>query len=148
MPAFTPREFTTTSNGTGSGITLALRDMKAGQCIVLSITKAAQEAQFGKLLETGDHLIVVLDNDPGKVHLMGLQLAAGPTKTSTAVSVSAAHGLATLKFAPWVRVAAGKRPPKAMPVMMQGDGKIMVKLPEWARPAPVKPHQGKSVMEG
>lgn len=40
MPKFAPTEFTGSTAAGASGFTLGLRDMKNGQCIVLSINAA------------------------------------------------------------------------------------------------------------
>lgn len=131
-----------------SGITIALCELKGGQHFRIGITAAAQAEFFGGPLNPEkDAIEIILDDQPGSVHLLGLKLSELSDADALAVS-SGIKGAISLKVIPWCQVAPGKRPAVSLPVVNQKKGEfVSVKLPEWARVKPRLIGQGKSLME-
>ncbi|MBA83289.1 MAG: hypothetical protein CML69_10795 [Rhodobacteraceae bacterium] len=148
MPQFAPKIFTQPSSSS-SGITLSLVESKAGQYLRLGLSEAAQTTHFGGALQPDrDAVKIVLNSDAGKTHILVLELEEADSPECLPLSAGM-KGSVYLKLAPWMAVASGKRPAEAMPVL--GGGKspssVIVKLPEWARPEPIKIGQGKPLMD-
>ena len=131
-----------------SGVTLALSEAKAGQFFRLGLTEAAQVEFFGGPLNTEtDALEILLDDEPGKVHVMGLQLAAIGDPSALPLG-GGIKGAVALKLSPWCQVAPGKRPAASLAVLTRQPGKLVtLRLPDWARLAPRKVGQGRPIME-
>lgn len=139
--------------GTGaaakSGISISLNEARNGQQhIRIGITEAAQIEFFGGALDPkADAIELLLYNDPGSVHVMGLRRAEVAHEDGLPLH-GGIKGALSLKLVPWRKVASGKRPAVSMPVVNRQAGKMVsVKLPEWARLEPMKIGAGKSIME-
>ena len=95
----------------------------------------------------GDALEILLDDEPGKVHVMGLQLAAIGDPSALPLG-GGIKGAVALKLSPWCQVAPGKRPAASLAVLTRQPGKLVtLRLPDWARLAPRKVGQGRPIME-
>ncbi|MGK7663359.1 MULTISPECIES: hypothetical protein [unclassified Marinovum] len=130
-----------------SGITIAVSDGKAGQAIRLGVSELAQQKYFGRALDPAkDALELLLDDERGKVHVLGLRRCdrAAPAALTLRGGI---RGSVSVSVMPWRQIAAGKRPSVAMPVLSTGEMMVSVKLPEWARPEVRKIGQGQSIMD-
>lgn len=147
MPKIKVAAFNATA-ASRSGVSISVLESKAGQSIRIGLSAEAQAEFFGGPLTPGtDALEVELTDDPGAVHLFGLKLSAEGDPDALPISGSI-KGSISLRLVPWRQLAPGNRPAVQMPVVNRRKGEMVrVKLPEWARPEPRKPGQGKSIME-
>lgn len=131
-----------------SGITLALAESKAGQYIRIGLSAAAQTEYFGGVLNPEkDALELILDDEPGSVHVMALRRASIEDESAMQLT-GGIKGSISLKVVPWRKVAPGKRPGVSLVVLNRQAGKLVsVRLPDWAKPEPRKIGQGRSIME-
>ncbi|MCP4243915.1 MAG: hypothetical protein GY772_25465 [bacterium] len=131
-----------------SGASISLATSSRGQYIRIGLTLAAQEKFFGRELDAGkDGLEVILSDDAGKVHLIGLKLGGVDSAESMPIS-KGARGAVSMKLIPWRQVAGGKRPATSMAVVNLVPGDLVsLKLPEWARLEARKIGQGRPLME-
>jgi len=121
---------------TVSGLSIAIGESKGKPFIRIGISRAAQEAHFGRALVPGeDGIVLTLTDDPAHRHLMGVK-PCGVSVPEALPLRSGSKGSVSLRVRPWLQVA-GKRPATAMPVVnakVDGGG-ISVRLPDWAKPA-------------
>lgn len=130
-----------------SGITIAVTDGKAGQAIRVGVSEAAQQRYFGRTLDPGaDGLELLLDDERGKVHVLGLRRCDRSAPSALALR-GGIRGSVSVSVMPWRQIAAGKRPSVALSVLSTGEMMVAVKLPEWARPEPRKIGQGRPIMD-
>jgi hypothetical protein len=132
----------------GSGISLSLGEIKAGQFFKVGISAAAQTKYFGGALDPAkDAISLAIDDAAGKNHLLKIELCDADSPDAVPLTKNA-HGSVSAKIGPWCQVAPGKRPPVQMLVATAGRvGDVVLKMPEWARPEARKIGQGKSLME-
>lgn len=132
----------------GSGISIALGDGKSGQFVRIGLSSAAQAEYFGGALDpTKDAIRLSIDSDAKKRHLLLLALA-DPEDADAIPLSGGVRGSISLRIAPYLQIAPGKRPSVQMPVTHRPKaGEVSVKLPEWARPEIEKSGAGKSIME-
>lgn len=134
----------------GTGVTLAQGEKGGLPYWRVGINKAAQEALFGRAIDPDkDSLHLAVDPAPKARHLLLLEVksVSDPGGVPLEKSMKGAVGC---KVAPWADVATGKRPACGLPIIAArrpGDTYAKVKLPDWARPALPKPHQGKGIMD-
>ncbi|MBY6055347.1 hypothetical protein [Leisingera daeponensis] len=146
MPSINPKPFDAGAGKTGFSISVSAA--KSGQFVRLGFSEAAQRRFFGGSLnpET-DAVILTLYDDPGKTHLLDVELSDFGDERALRLS-GGARGSVSIKLAPWAALAPGKRPSTELPVVSErkpGGGQL--KLPEWARPPARKIGQGKPLME-
>lgn len=119
-----------------SGISIAQGESKGRVFFRLGITAAAQIELLGRLVDPNkDAISLIVTNDPGRNHLMGIRIVSAGDAAGIPVS-GGPHGSVGMKLGPWRATGPGKRPPVSLIVInrqVEGGG-ISVKLPDWARP--------------
>lgn len=131
-----------------SGFSIAKGDGKSGEYIRIGITREAQEKFFGGALDPKkDCLQLSIDDDSKARHLLTLSVV--DRKDAAALEFSGGiKGSISLKIAPWMQTAPGKRPAEKLAVSHSPKtGSVCVRIPEWARPPIQKPGYGRSIME-
>lgn len=121
-----------------SGVSLSVGALKAGQFLRLSLTAEAQQRLFGRAIDPkSDAMLIKLSDEPGKNHLIALQVV--PQAEADAMPVSGGpRDSVQLRLAPWSQLAPGKRPPVSLAVVAQAEGIVMLTLPDYLRPKVVK----------
>lgn len=131
-----------------SGISLAKGVSKSGEYIRIGLSADAQEQFFGGRLDPAkDGLTLAVDDDSKYRHL--LTLSVDDRGNADTIEISGGiKGSVSIKVAPWMQVAPGKRPAERLFISHSPkSGVVVVKIPEWARPPIQKPGFGKSIME-
>ncbi len=146
MPNIIPKPFEDISPAK-TGFTIAVAEVKSGQFVRIGVSTTAQEKHFGGQLDPAkDALKLVLSNDRGANHLLVLELAeigdAGAFDLASGIK-----GSVSVRLTPWGVLAPGKRPAKELPIIGgKAPQTVHLKLPEWARPVPLKIGEGKPLM--
>lgn len=148
MTMIIPRPFQDSAGPTKSGFSISLGALKSeAQFFKVSITKVAQVELFKRELKQGDCLKLMLSDEPGKVHLLGIALQADMAQENAfPVTISGAYKTASVRLTPWCRVAPGPRPAMEMALAVKSGDVAMVKLPDWARVPAQKVGHGKPVL--
>lgn len=146
MPPITPKPFSATA-ATSSGITIALIATRNAQYIRIGLSAAAQVSHFGGPLNPDtDAVAIEMNTDAGKNHIMTISLSSSAEPNGLQLS-GGTRGSVSVKLQPWCAIPKGKLPAKSMPVIGgKSPSHVMTKLPDWARPEPIKAGQGKSLM--
>jgi hypothetical protein len=146
MPPIIPKAFEPVGPSK-SGFSISIGEAKQGQYIRIGISQAAQNSNFGSILDPEkDALKLVLSNDQGKNHILTLERA----KIGDPQAFSLAGGMkqsVSIKLMPWGPLAKGKRPAAEMVVIGgKAPDTVLLRLPEYARPEVRKLGQGEPLM--
>ena len=146
MPPISPKPFTATGVAS-SGITISLIATRNAQYIRIGLSAAAQALPFGGALNPdADAVAIELNTDAGKNHIMTIGVSSQSEPEGLQLS-GGTRGSVSVKLQPWCAIPKGKLPAKSMPVIGgKSPSHVLLKLPEWARPEPIKVGQGKSLM--
>jgi len=113
----------------GAQVRLTVQARAAGLCAYVGLNAAMQRQAFGRLLDPDkDRLAMLLDDSPGRRHLLGLTLSRGegalPVRRFT-------HGSVRVACLPWF---APRKGACTLPLVAVREAGVVCELPEWAQP--------------
>jgi len=127
MPAFTANPRPVAPKG---GVKIALREGPGGAYVSLTLNAEVQERAFGRRLAKGEPMMMTLNSDPGKTHIL---LITSTDKGEIQVG-GFMRGAVRLEAAPWRGCDTTPRKAVACAQLALRDGTVAVRLPDWAQP--------------